>query len=52
MTKRLLMEGRTAPLAALLEMSAQSQALAHSTRDHQEAVEAMLAKRAPRFTGQ
>lgn len=51
MSKRLLREGRTASLAALLEMSAAFQALAHDTADHAEAVDAFLAKRKPRFFG-
>jgi enoyl-CoA hydratase/carnithine racemase len=51
MTKRLLREGRTASLAALLEMSAAFQALAHDTADHAEAVDAFLGKRTPRFQG-
>lgn len=51
MTKRLLREGRTASLAALLEMSAAFQALAHDTADHAEAVDAFLTKRTPRFEG-
>ena len=38
-------------LAAILEMSAAMQALAHTTEDHREAVTAFLAKRAPVFTG-
>jgi enoyl-CoA hydratase/carnithine racemase len=51
MTKRLLKEGRHSSLAALLEVSAAMQALAHTTLDHREALEAFLAKRAPRFGG-
>lgn len=51
MTKRLLREGRTATLAALLEASAAAQALCHATADHREAVDAFLEKRTPRFTG-
>ena len=51
MTKRLLWEGRRTDLPALLEMAAAMQAAAHSTRDHVEAVDAFLNKRAPRFTG-
>lgn len=49
MTKRLLKEGVHARLDTLLELSAGFQALAHQTRDHREALEAMLDKRAPRF---
>ena len=51
MTKRLLREGRTASLAAILEASAAAQALCHATADHREAVDAFLEKRAPRFSG-
>lgn len=51
MTKRLLREGRTASLAALLEMSAAFQALAHDTADHAEAVDAFISKRKPSFEG-
>lgn len=51
MTKRLLREGRTASLAAILEASAAAQALCHATADHHEAVDAFLEKRKPLFTG-
>jgi enoyl-CoA hydratase/carnithine racemase len=51
MTKRLLREGQYTRLPTLLEMSAAYQALAHSTEDHKEAVNAMLDKRKPVFTG-
>ncbi|MBW8783849.1 MAG: crotonase/enoyl-CoA hydratase family protein [Novosphingobium sp.] len=51
MTKRLLWEGRRADLATLLEMAAAMQALAHTTGDHAEAVDAFLAKRKPVFKG-
>ena len=52
MTKKLLREGQHSSLESLLELSAAMQALAHHTRDHQEAVNAMLARRAPVFTGE
>lgn len=52
MTKRLLREGQTATLANILEMSAAMQSLAHATRDNDEAMDAFLGKRAPRFTGE
>lgn len=52
MTKKLLREGQHASLESLLELSAAMQALAHHTRDHHEAVSAMLERRAPTFTGQ
>jgi enoyl-CoA hydratase/carnithine racemase len=51
MTKRLLREGQHTRLSSLLELSAAYQALAHSTEDHKEAVNAMLEKRRPSFTG-
>ncbi|WP_207536698.1 crotonase/enoyl-CoA hydratase family protein [Sabulicella rubraurantiaca] len=51
MTKRLLREGQHMSLASLLEMSAAYQAIAQETEDHREAVDAMLSKREPRFTG-
>ena len=51
MTKRLLREGQTATLANILELSAAMQSLAHATRDNDEAIDAFLEKRAPRFTG-
>lgn len=52
MTKKLIKEGRHSQLESLLEMSASLQALAHQTRDHEEAVNAILEKRAPNFTGE
>lgn len=52
MTKKLLREGQHSSLETLLELSAAMQALAHHTSDHQEAVAAMLERRAPDFTGQ
>ncbi|GAA0570906.1 crotonase/enoyl-CoA hydratase family protein [Craurococcus roseus] len=51
MTKRLLREGQYMRFSSLLELSAAYQALAHSTDDHKEAVNAMLEKRRPTFTG-
>jgi enoyl-CoA hydratase/carnithine racemase len=51
MTKRLLREGQTATLSAILELSAAMQSLAHATRDNDEAIDAFLEKRTPRFTG-
>jgi enoyl-CoA hydratase/carnithine racemase len=51
MTKRLLREGQYMRLSSLLELSAAYQALAHSTEDHKEAVNAMLEKRRPSFKG-
>lgn len=52
MTKRLLREGQTATLAAILELSAAMQSLAHATRDNDEAIDAFLEKRRPSFTGE
>ncbi|MFE3293398.1 crotonase/enoyl-CoA hydratase family protein [Rhodococcus sp. NPDC059234] len=52
MTKKLLREGQHQSLESLLELSASMQALAHHTRDHQEAVAAMLEKRTPDFIGE
>lgn len=51
MTKRLLREGQYVRLPTLLELSAAYQALAHSTEDHREAVNAMLEKRPAVFSG-
>ncbi|WP_334187863.1 crotonase/enoyl-CoA hydratase family protein [Noviherbaspirillum sp.] len=50
MTKRLLREGQHTRLETLLEMSASFQALAHHTRQHEEAVNAFIEKRPPNFT--
>ena len=52
MTKRLIKEGEHAKLDSLLEMSASLQALAHQTKDHAEAVDAIIEKRTPTFTGE
>lgn len=52
MTKRLIKEGEHSQLEALLEMSASLQALAHQTKDHEEAVDAIINKRPPHFTGE
>jgi len=52
MTKRLLREGQTADLKNILEMSAAMQALAHATKDNQEAINAFLEKRKPDFKGE
>jgi enoyl-CoA hydratase/carnithine racemase len=51
LTKRLLREAQHSSLNTVLEMSAAMQALAHATSDHEEAVSAMLEKRAPHFRG-
>jgi enoyl-CoA hydratase/carnithine racemase len=52
MTKRLLREGQSADLKNLLEMSAAMQAIAHATKDNDEAIEAFIGKRSPIFTGE
>jgi enoyl-CoA hydratase/carnithine racemase len=49
MTKRLLREGQHARLESLLEISASFQALAHTTKQHAEAVNAFIEKRRPAF---
>jgi enoyl-CoA hydratase/carnithine racemase len=43
-TKRLLREGRFASLATLLHVSANAQAIAHTTTEHRQALAAALAK--------
>ncbi|HMT44011.1 MAG TPA: crotonase/enoyl-CoA hydratase family protein [Chakrabartia sp.] len=52
LTKRLLREGQNSRMDDVLELSAAYQALAHETADHVEAVDALLEKRAPNFTGE
>ncbi|RJP75180.1 MAG: enoyl-CoA hydratase [Desulfobacteraceae bacterium] len=52
MAKRLLYMGQYLTLPHLLEQSASFQALCHHTKDHMEAVNAMLQKRNPAFTGE
>jgi len=51
LTKKLLREGYHQRLDSLLELSATYQALAHTTDDHREAVDAFLARRKPVFSG-
>lgn len=51
LTKRLLREGERAPYETLLEMSAAFQALAHHTRDHDEALSAFFEKRPGTYEG-
>lgn len=51
MTKKLLREGQHQSLESLLELSAAYQAIAHTTVDHTEAVDAMLERRDPKFEG-
>lgn len=50
LTKRLLREAQHVRLDTLLEMSAGFQALAHKTKQHEEAVKAFIEKRKPAFT--
>lgn len=52
LAKRLLREGQHQRLSDVLELSAAFQALAHETQDHEEAVNAFMEKREPRFTGE
>jgi enoyl-CoA hydratase/carnithine racemase len=52
MTKRLLREGQYMRLDSVLELSAAFQALAHHTKDHDEALSAFIDKRTPHFTGE
>jgi len=52
LSKRLLRESMHVSLATSLEIAAAYQALAHYTKDHDEAVLAFIGKRSPVFTGQ
>jgi enoyl-CoA hydratase/carnithine racemase len=52
MTKKLLKEGEHMQLPSILEMSETLQSLAHQTKDHAEAVDAIIEKRTPNFTGE
>lgn len=49
MTKRLLREGQHVRLDTLLELAAGLQALAHKTKEYEEAANAFLERRPPRF---
>lgn len=51
LAKRLLREGMNTRLDALLELAAAYQGACHQTRDHEEAVDALLEKRTPVFSG-
>ena len=51
MTKRLMNEAQGQSLATVLQMSAAFQAIAHTTKDHLEAVTAFVEKRKPEFSG-
>jgi 2-(1,2-epoxy-1,2-dihydrophenyl)acetyl-CoA isomerase len=52
LTKRLLREAQHSRLSDILELSAAYQAIAHETRDNQEAIAAFAEKRPPIFTGE
>ena len=52
MAKRLLREGQNVRFESLLELAAAYQGACHRTKDHEEAVAAFFAKRAPTFTGE
>lgn len=52
MAKQLLRQAAGNDLDTVLELSAALQAVAHQTRDHHEAVAAMLEHRDPAFTGE
>ena len=52
MSKRLLRESQHVSLATSLEIAAAYQALAHYTKDHDEAVLAFIEKRPPTFSSQ
>ena len=51
LTKRLMLHSRQNGLESVLQLASAMQSLAHATQDHVEAVEAILDKREPRFTG-
>ncbi len=52
LTKRLLREAQHSRASDVMELSAAFQAIAHETRDHVEAVSALLERRTPAFTGE
>jgi enoyl-CoA hydratase/carnithine racemase len=52
MTKRLLRESHRVSLATILDMSAAFQALAHATKDNDEAIDAFVERRSPHFLGE
>ena len=52
LTKKLLREAQHGRAHDVLELSAAYQAIVHETKDHAEAVAAILDKRAPQFTGE
>jgi len=52
MTKKLMREGMGTSFDVIMDMSAAMQALAHTTKDHAEAVAAFFEKRTPDFKGE
>ena len=51
MAKRLLREGLNTRFDSLLQLAAAYQGACHQTQDHEEAVDSLLEKREPEFTG-
>jgi len=51
LTKRLMLHSQENGLESVLQLASTMQSLAHATKDHVEAVQAILGKRKPRFTG-
>ena len=49
--KNLMRQGRSVTYDTALEMAANTQALMHLTQDHMEGVDALIEKRAAKFTG-
>jgi enoyl-CoA hydratase/carnithine racemase len=52
MTKKLMREAQSANFETIMEMSAAMQALAHTTADHREALDAFFERRPPQFKGE
>jgi enoyl-CoA hydratase/carnithine racemase len=52
LSKRLIRDGQTMRFDQLLELAAAYQGACHQTRDHEEAISAIIGKREPSFTGQ
>ncbi|GAA1754406.1 crotonase/enoyl-CoA hydratase family protein [Aeromicrobium alkaliterrae] len=52
MAKRLLRSADSGTLSSILELSAAFQAIAHTTRDHHEALTALTERRSPRYGGE